>query len=104
MRQQCSGVRTRQISFIRNHNVSLILQSAVRSHHSIIYNYTPGNPHVIKDGYWRSYNHVVLQLEHCTDVFNALYSQFDIVYELDHSSGQDKEKADGRMATPPMLG
>jgi hypothetical protein len=47
MRQQCSGVRTRQISFIRDHNVSLILQSAIWSHHSIICNYTSGNPHVI---------------------------------------------------------
>jgi hypothetical protein len=42
MRQQCSGVQTRQISFIRDHNVSLILQSAVRSHHSFICNYTSG--------------------------------------------------------------
>jgi hypothetical protein len=47
MRQQCSGVRTCQISFIREHNVSLILQLAIRSHHSIICNYTSGNPHVI---------------------------------------------------------
>jgi hypothetical protein len=35
MRQQCSGVRTRQISFIQDHNVSLILQSATWSHHLI---------------------------------------------------------------------
>jgi hypothetical protein len=49
MCQQCSGVCTRQISFIRDHNVSLILQSAVRSHHSPICNYTSGNPHVIKN-------------------------------------------------------
>jgi hypothetical protein len=48
MRQQCSGVRTRQILFIRDHNVSLILQSAVRSHHSTICNYNSGNPHVIR--------------------------------------------------------
>jgi hypothetical protein len=47
MRQQCSGVRTPQISFIRDHNVSLILQSAIQSHHSIICNYTSGNPHII---------------------------------------------------------
>jgi Cdc6-like AAA superfamily ATPase len=51
MRQQCSGVRTRQISFIRDHNVSLILQSAVRSHHSTICNYTSGNTHVIPNVY-----------------------------------------------------
>jgi hypothetical protein len=56
-----------------------------------------------KDGYW-SYNHMVLQLEDCTDVFKVLYPQFDIVFELDHSSGHDKEKADGLTTTPPMLG
>jgi hypothetical protein len=56
-----------------------------------------------KDGYW-SYNHKVLQLEYCTNVFKALYPQFDIVYELDHSSGQDKEKADGLTTAPLMLG
>jgi hypothetical protein len=56
-----------------------------------------------KDEYW-SYNHMVLQLEDCTDVFKVLYQQFDIVYELDHSSGHDKEKADGLTMTPSMLG
>jgi hypothetical protein len=55
-----------------------------------------------KDGYW-SYNHMVLQLEDCTDVFKVLYPRFDIVYELDHSSGHDKEKADGLTTTPSML-
>ena len=56
-----------------------------------------------KDGYW-SYNHMVLQLEDCTDVFKVLYPQFDIVFELDHSSGHDKEKSDGLTTTPSMLG
>jgi hypothetical protein len=56
-----------------------------------------------KDGYW-SYNHMVLQLEDCTNVFKALYPQFDIVYELDHSSGHDKEKAHGLTTTPSVLG
>ncbi len=56
-----------------------------------------------KDGYW-SYNHMVLQLQDCTDVFKALYPQFDIVNELDHSSEHDKEKADGLTMTPSMLG
>jgi hypothetical protein len=56
-----------------------------------------------KDGYW-SYNHMVLQLEDCTDVFKVLYPQFDIVFELDHSSGHDKEKGDGLTTTPSMLG
>jgi hypothetical protein len=56
-----------------------------------------------KDGYW-SYNHMVLQLEDCTDVFKVLYQQFDIVYELDHSSRHDKEKSDGLTRTPSMLG
>jgi hypothetical protein len=56
-----------------------------------------------KDGYW-SYNHMVLQLEDCTDVFKVLHPEFDIVYELDHSSGHDKEKADGLTTTPSMLG
>jgi hypothetical protein len=56
-----------------------------------------------KDGYW-SYNHMVLQLEDCTDVFKVLYPEFDIVFELDHSSGHDKEKADGLTTTQSMLG
>jgi hypothetical protein len=55
-----------------------------------------------KDGYW-SYNHMVLQLEDCTDVFKVLFPQFDVVFELDHSSGHDKEKADGLTTTPSML-
>jgi hypothetical protein len=56
-----------------------------------------------KDEYW-SYNHMVLQLEDCTDVFKVLYQQFDIVYESDHSSRHDKEKSDGLTTTPAMLG
>jgi hypothetical protein len=56
-----------------------------------------------KDGYW-SYNHMVLQLEDCTDVFKVLYQQFNIVYELDHSSGHDKEKAGSLTTTLSMLG
>ena len=47
---------------------------------------------------------MVLQLEDCTNVFKALYPQFDIVYELDHSSGHDKEKAHGLTTTPSVLG
>jgi hypothetical protein len=56
-----------------------------------------------KDGYWR-YNHMVLQLEDCTNVFKVLYQQFDIVYELDHSSGHNKEKPDGLTTSLSMLG
>jgi hypothetical protein len=56
-----------------------------------------------KDGY-QSYNRMVLQLEDCTAVFKVLDQQFDIVYELDHSSGHDKENLDGLTATPSMLG
>jgi hypothetical protein len=47
---------------------------------------------------------MVLQLEDCTAVFKVLYRQFDIVYELDHSSGHDKEEVDGLTTTPSMLG
>jgi hypothetical protein len=54
------------------------------------------------DGYW-SYNHMVLQFEDCTDVFKVLFHEFDVVYKLDHSSGHDKEKADGLTTTPSML-
>jgi hypothetical protein len=45
---------------------------------------------------------MVLQLEDCINVFKALYPQFDIVYELDHSSGHDKEKC--LTTTPSKLG
>ena len=48
-----------------------------------------------KDGHW-SCNHMVFQLEDCADVFK-------VVFELDHSSGHDKEKADGLTTTPSML-
>jgi hypothetical protein len=34
---------------------------------------------------------MVLQLEDCTYVFKVLHPQFDIVFELDHSSGHKKE-------------
>jgi hypothetical protein len=56
-----------------------------------------------KDGCW-SHNHMVLQLEDCADVFKVLYPQFDVVFELDHSSGHDKEKTDGLTTTQSMLG
>ncbi len=46
---------------------------------------------------------MVLQLEDCTDTFKVLYPSFDIVYELDHSSGHDKEKADGLTRTPSTM-
>jgi hypothetical protein len=45
---------------------------------------------------------MVLKLEDCADIFKALYPQF--VYELDHSSGHNKEKADDLTTTPLMLG
>jgi hypothetical protein len=47
---------------------------------------------------------MVLQLEDCTNLFKSLHPVFDIVYELDHSSGHDKEKVDGLTTTPSMLG
>ncbi len=56
-----------------------------------------------KDGCW-SHNLMVLQLEDCTDVSKFLCPQFDIVFELDHLSGHDKEKADGLTTTQSMLG
>jgi hypothetical protein len=39
-----------------------------------------------KDGYW-FYNHMVLQIEDCFDCFKPLHPEFDMVWELDHSSG-----------------
>ena len=56
-----------------------------------------------KDGYWR-YSHMVLQLEDCRDAFKVLYPQFDIVFDLDHSIGHNKERADGLTMTSSMLG
>jgi hypothetical protein len=51
-----------------------------------------------------SYNHMVLQLEDCTNVFKVLFPEIDIIYKLDHSSRHDNEKADGLTTTPSMLG
>ena len=42
-----------------------------------------------KDGYW-SYEHLVCQIENCQDVLSALYKDFDVRYNVDHSCGHDR--------------
>ena len=46
------------------------------------------------DGYW-DYNHMVLQMEDCWDVANALLPQFDHIFLFDASSGHRKKREDG---------
>ena len=63
-----------------------------------------------KDGYW-TYNHMVLQLEDVIDCMTVLYPdpeknrrcQFDLAFELDHSSGHAKDRVDGLSAVPSIL-
>jgi len=63
-----------------------------------------------KDGYW-TYNHMVLQLEDIIDCMTVLYPdpndstrcQFDLAFELDHSSGHSKDQIDGLSTAPSIL-
>jgi hypothetical protein len=43
-----------------------------------------------QDGHW-SHNHMVLQIDDCFDCFKMLHPEFDMVWELDHSSGHSAE-------------
>ena len=45
-------------------------------------------------GYW-CYDHMVLQLDDCVDCLKIIYPTYDFMFILDHSSGHDKQKADG---------
>jgi hypothetical protein len=47
-----------------------------------------------KNGYW-NYQWMVLQLEDCIDVLQALYPQFDYLFMFDHSCGHDKKRPNG---------
>lgn len=46
------------------------------------------------DGYW-TYESMVLQVEDCIDVVQALYPQFDFLFQFDHSCGHDRKRPDG---------
>ena len=45
-------------------------------------------------GYW-VYEHMVLQLEDCTDCLAVLYPEYDFLFLLDHSCGHDRQREDG---------
>jgi hypothetical protein len=45
-------------------------------------------------GYW-CYEWMVLQLEDCIDVVQALYPMYDFVFMFDHSCGHDRKRPDG---------
>ena len=45
-------------------------------------------------GYW-TYEHMVIQMEDCTDVLQTLYPEFDIMFLFDHSCGHDRQRPDG---------
>lgn len=63
-----------------------------------------------KDGYW-TYNHMVLQLEDVVDCMTVLYPDpvdpsrcmYDLVFELDHSSGHNADRKDGLSTCPTQL-
>lgn len=63
-----------------------------------------------KDGYW-SYNHMVLQIEDCIDCMQVLFPEpnnptrckYDLVFELDHSSGHNADRKDGLTTTSSQL-
>ena len=38
---------------------------------------------------------MVLQVEDCIDVVQALYPQFDFLFQFDHSCGHDRKRPDG---------
>ena len=42
------------------------------------------------EGYWY-YEHIVLQLEDCCNVFHVLYTPFDFLFLFDHSCGHGKQ-------------
>jgi hypothetical protein len=47
------------------------------------------------DGYW-CYEHMVLQLEDCIDVLQAIHGElYEYVFLFDHSCGHDRKRADG---------
>ncbi len=46
------------------------------------------------EGYW-VYEHMVLQLEDCTDCLTVLYPEYDFLFLLDQSCGHDRQKEDG---------
>ena len=56
-----------------------------------------------KEGYW-TYNHMVIQIEDCTDCLKYLYPDFDYAFELDHSSGHNSERPNGLSTTAMNLG
>ena len=55
-----------------------------------------------KDGYW-TYRHMVIQIEDCLDVFCTLHPEYDIQFELDHSSGHNMERPDGLSTTSGVI-
>jgi len=55
-----------------------------------------------KDGYW-TYRHMVLQLEDCNDCTKYMFPQFQICYELDHSSGHNSEQPDSLSTTASVI-
>jgi hypothetical protein len=46
------------------------------------------------EGYW-VYEHMVLQLEDCTDCLKVLYPEHEFLFLLDHSCGHDRQRDDG---------
>jgi hypothetical protein len=44
-------------------------------------------------GYW-VYEHMVLQLEDCTDAHTVSYLEYDFLFLLDHSRGNDRQRED----------
>lgn len=55
-----------------------------------------------KDGYW-TYRHMVIQIEDCLDAFCTLHPQYDVQFELDHSSGHNMERPDGLSTTSGVI-
>ena len=60
-----------------------------------------GSPFVVEfeygvntEGYW-TYDHMVLQMEDCSDVLNTLHPEFDFIFLFDHSCGHDRKRPDG---------
>jgi hypothetical protein len=48
-------------------------------------------------GYW-CYEWMILQLEDCIDVVQALYPEYDFAFMFDHSCGHDRKRPDGLSA------
>jgi len=55
-----------------------------------------------KDGYWM-YRHMVFQLEDYNDCTKYMFPQFQICYELDHSSGHNSEQPDSLSTTASVI-